>query len=216
MCPYTELVPPLSNLLDPTSSLPSHLLSLEWRGSVLWTGIVEAQTHMKTNKPFLSAILPLNSPSAFKIHCEYRHMFFKRHSFVLLIAMQLESYLAHTGTSVLIWHYPILLLAALGLLPVGDSPRCLTAPGNISHAYSGNKSGRMLTPCAVHPAAMWLCDVGSLSDSTTVSSDGVWHYRDRCMVCIMKTSMTFPIDSASITGFYLSYASKWGPMSIPH
>lgn len=36
------------------------------------------------------------------------------------------------------------------------------------------------------------------------------------MVCIMKASMTFPINSASITRFYLSYASKWGPMSIPH
>lgn len=36
------------------------------------------------------------------------------------------------------------------------------------------------------------------------------------MVCIMKASMAFPINSASITRFYLTYASKWGPMSIPY
>ena len=87
VCLYTELALPLSNLPDPTSSLSSRFLSLEWRGPVLWTGILEAQTHVKTNKPFLSAILPLNFPSALKTCCECRHMFLKRHSFVLLISM---------------------------------------------------------------------------------------------------------------------------------
>lgn len=87
VCPYVELVLPLSNLLDPTSSSSSRLLFLEWRGSVPGAGILEAQTHLKTNKSFLSAILPLNSPSALKTRCEYRHTFLKRHNFVLLIAL---------------------------------------------------------------------------------------------------------------------------------
>lgn len=81
MCTRDELASPLSNLLGPTSSLSS-----PW-SEVLQTGILEAQTDLKTNKPFLSAISPLNSPSALKTHCEYRHMFLKRHSFVLLIVM---------------------------------------------------------------------------------------------------------------------------------